>query len=87
MFLPPRMSSMFGARPPDPQPTMPVRLAALSLALLATSPLPAQQPAPVRAPDSVTVITPARVFDGQDMHEGWAVVIRGEKIAWAGPAG
>ena len=31
--------------------------------------------------DSVTVLKPARVFDGAKMHEGWIVVVRGDKLA------
>ena len=34
----------------------------------------------------VTVLRPARVFDGEAMHEGWAVAVRGERIEAAGPA-
>lgn len=34
---------------------------------------------------SYTVISPARVFDGTDMHEGWSVVVRGDRILAAGP--
>jgi imidazolonepropionase-like amidohydrolase len=34
----------------------------------------------------VTVLRPARVFDGESMHEGWAVRVRGERIETAGPA-
>jgi imidazolonepropionase-like amidohydrolase len=37
-------------------------------------------------PDSVTVLRPARVFDGESMHEGWAVRVRGDRIEAAGPA-
>jgi imidazolonepropionase-like amidohydrolase len=33
-----------------------------------------------------TVLRPARVFDGDRMHEGWAVRITGERIDAAGPA-
>jgi predicted amidohydrolase YtcJ len=29
---------------------------------------------------AVTVLRPARVFDGNAMHEGWAVRVRGERI-------
>src|SRR5262249_53308545 len=36
--------------------------------------------------DTVTVLRPARVFDGETMHEGWAVRVRGERIEAAGPA-
>ena len=35
---------------------------------------------------AVTVLRPARVFDGESMHEGWAVRVRGERIDAAGPA-
>ncbi|MBA3270607.1 MAG: amidohydrolase family protein [Acidobacteria bacterium] len=34
----------------------------------------------------VTVLQPARVFDGETMHTGWVVVVRGERIESAGPA-
>jgi imidazolonepropionase-like amidohydrolase len=34
----------------------------------------------------VTVLRPARVFDGEAMQEGWAVRVRGERIEAAGPA-
>jgi imidazolonepropionase-like amidohydrolase len=33
-----------------------------------------------------TVLRPARVFDGNEMHEGWAVRIAGSRIEAAGPA-
>jgi imidazolonepropionase-like amidohydrolase len=32
------------------------------------------------------LIKPARVFDGEAMREGWAVVVRGQRIEAAGPA-
>jgi imidazolonepropionase-like amidohydrolase len=32
------------------------------------------------------VIRPSRVFDGETMHEGWAVLVRNDRIAMAGPA-
>src|SRR5262245_21375283 len=32
------------------------------------------------------LIKPARVFDGEAMREGWAVVVRGQRIETAGPA-
>ncbi len=40
----------------------------------------AQTPEP-----AVTVLRPARVFDGDAMHEGWAVRVRGDRIDAAGP--
>jgi imidazolonepropionase-like amidohydrolase len=39
-----------------------------------------------RQPQAVTVLRPARVFDGESMHEGWAVRVRGDRIEAAGPA-
>jgi imidazolonepropionase-like amidohydrolase len=33
----------------------------------------------------VTILKPARVFDGESMHEGWAVRVRGDRIEAAGP--
>ena len=39
-----------------------------------------------RASDSATVLRPARVFDGEAMHEGWAVLVRGDRIDAAGPS-
>jgi len=31
-------------------------------------------------PDTITVLRPARVFDGAAMHEGWAVRVKGQRI-------
>jgi len=35
---------------------------------------------------AITVLRPARVFDGGAMQEGWAVRVRGDRIEAAGPA-
>lgn len=35
--------------------------------------------------DAQTVLRPARVFDGEAMHEGWAVRVKGDRIEAAGP--
>ena len=35
---------------------------------------------------SAIVLQPARVFDGEAMHEGWSVRVRGDRIEAAGPA-
>ncbi len=35
---------------------------------------------------AVSVLRPARVFDGEALHQGWAVVVRGARIEAAGPA-
>src|SRR5262249_14313331 len=47
----------------------------LVLFALGASPFAQNQPAP-----TVTILKPARVFDGETMHEGWAVRVRGERI-------
>lgn len=52
-------------------------LAALSLA--AGPSLAAQQP-------NVVLLRPDRVFDGEEVHAGWAVLVRDSLIAAAGPA-
>ena len=38
-----------------------------------------------QAPTSVSVLEPARVYDGTAMHEGWGVVVRGRTIEAVGP--
>jgi imidazolonepropionase-like amidohydrolase len=50
---------------------------ALAVALTAGASLSAQPPA---ATPAITILRPARVFDGEAMHEGWAVRVRGERI-------
>ena len=37
-------------------------------------------------PAQPTILRPARVFDGDTMHDGWAVRVAGERIEAAGPA-
>jgi imidazolonepropionase-like amidohydrolase len=56
------------------------------LAVVATSAMPAQTPAPAPLPASI-LLKPARVFDAvtQTPHEGWAVLVSGNTIAAAGP--
>lgn len=44
-----------------------------------------QRPEPP-ATAAVTLLQPARVFDGDAMHEGWLVRVSGERIEAAGPA-
>ena len=58
--------------------------AALAAIIAASIGLAAQGPA--RETGAVTILTPARVFDGETMHEGWAVRVRGDRIEAAGPA-
>jgi imidazolonepropionase-like amidohydrolase len=38
------------------------------------------------APATATLLLPDRVFDGVSMHEGWAVLVRGNRIEAAGPS-
>ena len=37
-------------------------------------------------PPAAVVLKPARVFDGEALHENWIVVVRGDRIEAAGPA-
>jgi imidazolonepropionase-like amidohydrolase len=57
---------------------------ALPLALAAQT--PRLGPGPASSAGAVSVLRPARVFDGDTMHEGWAVRVRGDRIEAAGPA-
>ena len=52
-------------------------LVVLAVAILAASSLLAQTPT---APPTVTILKPARVFDGDAVHEGWAVRVKGDRI-------
>src|SRR3989449_2268172 len=46
-----------------------------------------QSPAP-KPPDAVYLLKPAHIFDGESaqLHDGWVVLVRGEKIEAVGPA-
>src|SRR6266705_4602345 len=49
----------------------------------------AQNPSPTpKPPDAVYLLKPAHVFDGESaqLHDGWVVLVRGEKIEAVGPA-
>jgi imidazolonepropionase-like amidohydrolase len=43
----------------------------------------------LKQPDTVYLLKPAHVFDGEtaQLHDGWLVLVRGEKIEAVGPAG
>ncbi len=41
---------------------------------------------PAFAAESVTLLRPAQVFDGEKMHPGWVVLVRGNSILYAGDA-
>jgi imidazolonepropionase-like amidohydrolase len=56
-----------------------------AVALAQVAPI-AQGPAPPREPGAVSILKPARVFDGDSMHEGWAVRVRGDRIEQVGAA-
>jgi len=51
-------------------------MAGFLLALLFSPPSQAQEP--------VTLLTADHVFDGQDLHTGWSVAVRGQAIVYAG---
>jgi len=54
---------------------------AASILVIGLGPASARQrQAPIGATQTIIVLKPARVFDGDAMHEGWAVRVRGEKI-------
>ncbi|HXY19487.1 MAG TPA: amidohydrolase family protein [Gemmatimonadales bacterium] len=47
----------------------------------------AQAPAAPVSPAPAVVLRPARVFDGAQLQSGWEVVVTGDRITAAGPAG
>jgi imidazolonepropionase-like amidohydrolase len=53
----------------------------IALTMLASSALPADPPL-----TSSFLLRPAAVFDGRELHAGWAVLVRGDKISATGPA-
>lgn len=54
--------------------------AVVTCLLLTIAPLAGQ-------PAAITILKPARVFDGESMREGWAVRVSGDRIQAAGAAG
>ena len=48
----------------------------------------AQTQTQVKPPDTVYLLKPAHIFDGESaqLHDGWVVLVRGEKIEAVGPA-
>ena len=61
-----------------------ILLSCLCLVPLALSAQGTRTPPPQNT--AVTILKPARVFDGDALQEGWAVRVRGERIDAAGPA-
>src|SRR5689334_5727921 len=56
------------------------RVAAICVVAIAVARGVAAQPKP-------TLLKPARVFDGTRTHEGWAVLVEGERVTAVGPLG
>ncbi len=56
----------------------------VAAALLIVAPSAAQRGQSAAA-DAVTILKPARVWDGDAMHEGWSVRVKGERIDAVGP--
>ena len=66
---------------------MSIRLFALCMVLgLAGGVLAGQSLQRNGGADTVTILKPARVFDGEAVHEGWTVRVKGDRIEAAGPA-
>jgi imidazolonepropionase-like amidohydrolase len=63
----------------------PFRTTAVLVAALATASAAHAQATPRPDSTAATLLVPARVFDGMEMHDGWAVLVRGERIVAAGP--
>lgn len=68
-----------------------VAAVAVALVLSASAALPSASPSQGRGGGAAQVeplwlLKPARVFDGEVMHEGWAVLVRGVRIDAVGPA-
>ncbi|HYM26365.1 MAG TPA: amidohydrolase family protein [Vicinamibacterales bacterium] len=55
-------------------------------AFLASAVPSAQRGGQQAASQEMTILKPARVFDGDSVHEGWAVRVRGERVDAVGPA-
>src|SRR5215218_893154 len=53
--------------------------------MLAASPARAQQVTGPRAQPGAVLLIPDRVFDGTELRDGWAVLVRGDLIERAGP--
>jgi len=57
----------------------------VAAALLIVAPSAAQRGQSAAAADGITILKPARVWDGDTMHEGWSVRVKGERIDAVGP--
>lgn len=62
------------------------RLLVIVLLLIACRQLAILAQAPTAKPgDAITILKPARVFDGEAVHDGWVVRVRGDRIEAVGP--
>src|SRR3954447_24630837 len=61
----------------------------LLLCLMVAYPIGATQTTATVQPETVYLLKPAHVFDGESaqLHAGWVVLVRGERIEAVGPAG
>src|SRR2546425_1701413 len=59
-----------------------------ALIFIQTSPFAETQSATRNAPETVYLLKPAHIFDGESaqLHDGWVLLVRGEKIEAVGPA-
>ncbi|HEX6648265.1 MAG TPA: amidohydrolase family protein [Pyrinomonadaceae bacterium] len=58
----------------------------LLLLLLLAMVFPVTQTQRSTQPETTYLLKPARVFDGEQLHDDWVVLVRGDKIVQAGPA-
>ncbi len=60
----------------------------LLLCSMIASPICTSQSATPTQPDTVYLLKPAHIFDGESgqLHDGWVVLVRGERIEAVGPA-
>ena len=71
---------------PSRMPRLVVLFALATTALLIGHAAVASAQLPLASPDSgPTLLLPTRVFDGAELHTGWVVLVRGERIVAAGP--
>lgn len=63
-----------------------VRRSSATLLVLLAAAVATLAPASSGAAETALLLLPDRVFDGQSVHAGWAVLVEGERIAAAGPA-
>jgi len=57
----------------------------VAAALVIVAPSAAQRGQSAAVADAITILKPARVWDGDAMHEGWSVRVKGERIDAVGP--